>query len=213
MTVTIAAVFLALFSATVPAAAVDRRPPVDQCSADASFQAFRAALEEAIARRDGAFILSIIADDIGVDFGGGVGRQDFIQTWGFDQPATSGLWTELAMAIQLGCMPSPDGEYVSPSIVEQLGDEQDPFTTVLAVRPGAAMRSRPEAMSDAIATLDWDVLSLISETTPEGWLAVALADGRRGYVRGEDVRSPGDYRAYFARRDGRWRMTAFIAGD
>jgi hypothetical protein len=42
---------------------------------------------------------------------------------------------------------------------------------------------------------------------------VTLADGRSGYIHSRFVRSPVDYRAYFARKDGRWRMVMLLAGD
>jgi hypothetical protein len=42
---------------------------------------------------------------------------------------------------------------------------------------------------------------------------VRLPDGRAGFVDSRFVRSPIDYRAAFARIDGRWQMTLFLAGD
>jgi hypothetical protein len=38
-------------------------------------------------------------------------------------------------------------------------------------------------------------------------------DGRSGYIRQALFRGFDDYRAVFERRHGRWRMTAFVAGD
>ena len=56
---------------------------------------------------------------------------------------------------------------------------------------------------------------MLAEVTIEGdgWGRVRLADGRTGYIESGSVISPIDYRAIFARRDGQWRMVAFIAGD
>ena len=51
------------------------------------------------------------------------------------------------------------------------------------------------------------------EPLPEGWTVVRLADGSLAYVQSDSVRSPIDHRAIFSRRNGRWRMTIFIAGD
>ena len=51
------------------------------------------------------------------------------------------------------------------------------------------------------------------DTAPEDWTAVALRDGRRGYVHSRYVRSPIDYRAYFRKKDGRWWMVMLLAGD
>ena len=45
------------------------------------------------------------------------------------------------------------------------------------------------------------------------WTRIKLRDGRTGYISSRYVRSPIDYRAVFNKMDGRWRMTAFVAGD
>jgi hypothetical protein len=90
---------------------------------------------------------------------------------------------------------------------------EDVFTAAVAIRPGAELRSAPDAAGELVATLDWDVLTVPEWDWESAWQRVELADGRAGYVRSEDIRSPIDYRAAFQRVGGRWRMTAFIAGD
>ena len=45
------------------------------------------------------------------------------------------------------------------------------------------------------------------------WQRIALPGGGTGYVTAPEFRSPIDYRARFEKRDGRWRMIVFIAGD
>ena len=42
---------------------------------------------------------------------------------------------------------------------------------------------------------------------------MTLAGKKIGYVASRFVRSPIGYRAYFSRKDGRWQMLMFIAGD
>ena len=211
-----AALLLSLLLVAAPeaGATVHRLPPVDQCAADPSFVAFRNDLLAAIARRDRAFVLATITDNIEVDFGGGAGRADFAQTWQLDRPETSPLWDELGRALSLGCAHNGPGDFYAPSMFVA-GEEvfEDPFTAAVAIRPGAELRSGPDAASSVVATLDWDVLTVPEWDPDSGWQRAELADGRRGYVRSEDLRSPIDYRAAFQRIDGRWRMTAFIAGD
>ena len=202
---------LLLLSAALQADAVVRMPPVDQCTSDAGFAAFRASLQTAIARRDGAFILSIIPEDILVNFGGERGREAFARRWRLDA-ADSPFWEELRATLALGCWREAD-DYESPSLGPQLADDYDPFEVLVAVRSGAAMRVRPDEAAEPIATLDWDVLLFRDVETPEDWMAVRMADGREGFVRRDDVRSPIDYRAHFGRSGGRWQMHLFIAGD
>ena len=208
------AVLLCLLLAVPNAAAGQRRqlPPVDQCAADASFAAFRTSLLDAVERRDAAFVLSMIADDITFNFGGGEGRDAFRETWTLDRPEASGLWAELGAVLRLGC--ARDGDTMwAPSMFRQLDDLEDPTSALVALGGGAVVRAAPSEESAALERLEWDVLSWRSVDAPEGWLPVALADGRPGFVRRGEVRSLLDYRAGFVRRGGRWRMHYFIAGD
>lgn len=207
----IAALLLSLSAAALQPGTVDRRPPVDDCAADPGFAGFRTTLVDVIARRDHAFILSIIPDDILVNFGGDRGRDAFSREWRLGAP-DSPFWDELRAVLALGCR-RMDGEFVSPALLTQLADDQDPFDIVLAVRPGAVMRAQPDETAAPVATLEWDVLHVRSVDASEEWVALRLSDGREGFVRRRDVRSPLDYRAYFANERGRWRMTSFIAGD
>ena len=73
-------------------------------------------------------------------------------------------------------------------------------------------------MSPILARLSFDVVRVTDSTATPGpgrhaWIPVQLADGRAGWVSAEFIRSPVDYRAIFARRDGRWLLEALIAGD
>ena len=45
------------------------------------------------------------------------------------------------------------------------------------------------------------------------WTEVTAADGTKGFVKSDQLRSPVDYRAVFQPRKTGWKMTAFIAGD
>ena len=202
------------FAVTPADALPPRLPPTDHCVQDRSFVAFRTALRAAIARHDAAFILRIAADDIEYSFGDAPGRAGFARAWRLAHPATSPLWRELGAALRLGCARDEGGEFWAPSM-SLIGDEdmdEDYTTLMVAVAPGAALRAGPSEASRAIAPLRWDVVR--TEGDRDGsWLRAALADGRRGYIRRALFRSFGDYRATFAKQDGSWRMTAFVAGD
>jgi hypothetical protein len=170
----------------------------------------------AIGRQSVAYLLRIAADDIEYSFGEAPGRAGFAAMWELDSPATSRLWRELGAALRLGCARDREGALWAPSMsMPAAGDEDgDPAATVVAVAHGAALRAAPSDASHAVAMLDWDVLSVGPDDDGESaWLAASLADGRGGYVRRGAVRSRADFRAVFEKRRGRWRMTAFVAGD
>jgi hypothetical protein len=206
----------ALLAVSAAASALPpRMPPVDYCARDRSFVAFRNALNRAIARRDAAFILSIAADDIEYSFGDSPGRTGFAGVWGLARPATSRLWRELGAALRLGCTPDDGEAFWAPSMSmtgnEDLGED---FTLLMvAVAPGATLRAGPSEASRLVARLRWDVVRLDERDTAGSWIPATLLDGRRGYIRPALFRGFGDYRAVFEKRRGRWRMTAFVAGD
>lgn len=210
-------VFLLLMLAApaATAAQVRRSPPVDRCASDRSFLDFRRRLLTAVDNHSARFILSILSDDVQSSFGGDPGRADFIAHWQLDRPATSRLWRELGTALRLGCVPVADGALWSPSFSAPAGDdgEDELVQRFIAVVPGAVLRAGASDGARVIAALEWDVMTAPDNDGASPWIAARLADGRRGYVRRRDVRDLADYRAVFEKRGGRWRMTAFIAGD
>lgn len=206
---------LALAAPAAASALPPRMPPTDSCAQDRSFVAFRTALMAAIARKDAAFILAAATDDIQFSFGDDPGRAGFARAWRLNRPATSALWRELGAALRLGCARDEAGEFWAPSM-SLVGDEdlgEDFYAAAVAVGPGAALHAGPSDASLTIAPLRWTVLTVQPDGEHGLWAYVTLADGRQGYVRRALIRSFGDYRAVFAKRHGRWRLTAFVAGD
>ena len=207
-----------LIAAPVGASAQPRRvPPVDQCASDRSFVAFRSGLNAAIARRDAATILSIVSDDISYSFGDAPGRAGFAEAWRLDRPAASPLWRELGAALRLGCARDREGALWAPSMSMPNEDDPDDATyggIVVAVAPGAALRAAPSDRARIVAPLRYDVLVLPPDDDGRGaWVRAEMDERRRGWIRRSQVRAFTDYRAVFEKRGGRWRMTAFVAGD
>ena len=206
---------LALAAPAASQAEVRRLPPVDRCATDRSFVDFRTRLIGAVDRQNLGFILSILSQDVQSSFGGEPGRADFIAHWSLDRPATSALWRELGAVLRLGCARVEDGALWMPSFSAPAGgDEEDELVPrFIAVVPGAVLRASASDGARVIAPLEWDVMTAPDNDGTSPWIAARLADGRRGFVRRRDVRDLADYRAVFEKRGGRWRMTAFIAGD
>jgi len=206
--VLVAALLLAL-------AAPVRLPPVDLCNGDAEFDRLRGQLERSIATQDFDELISLMSDDVRFSFGGGVGRESFRQRWVSAQQDRALLWKELGEAARLGCAKAVDGqgrEYRAMPAMFVTGDGLDGFSTWVA-RPGAALRSSPRSTAAVRMRLPaWTVLEEV-EHDGGSWIAARTPKGRRGYVSTADARSIIDYRIVFGRREGRWRITAFVAGD
>lgn len=194
------------------AAGAARLPPVDQCAGDPSFARFRADLIRTIERKDRKALLDLLADDVLVDFDGSAGRREFARAWNLDRSgaAKSAVWRELRTVMRLGCA-RIDRARVAPSLVGQLSDA-DQFEKFIAM-PGAKLRQTPSDRGRVIATLNFHLVTFREGDAPNGWLRVATSDGRRGYLRRDQMRGALEYRAQFEKARGRWRMTSFVQGD
>ena len=118
-------------SSAPPLAAVDsgapRLPPQDD--ANESFRAFRQQALDALARRDTAFLYSIVAREIRVSFGSGGGINDFKEMWKAGDP-TSGVWRTLTRILRMGGKHSSDTMFTAPYVFASWPDSLDAFEHV-----------------------------------------------------------------------------------
>lgn len=189
-----------------------RLPPVDQCSRDPGFKAFHASLKSAVAKRDGDAFLNLLAPDVLVNFGGENGKAAFAKQWEV-RSRISPLWAQMDAVLRLGCA-RVDSARVMPSLAGQFdGDNDvDVFELSVVTAPGARLRKSHDIEGATIATLAWDVVRPIANEG-DAWTKVRLHDGREGWLRADELRSPLDYRAVAEKRKGKWMITAFVAGD
>jgi hypothetical protein len=206
-------------------------PPVDEADRDPSFVAFRAKLLEAIEKKDAAFVLSILDRSIINSFGGNGGIEEFKEQWKLDQP-DSELWAELKTILSLGGSFVRDSgetiQFCAPYVFStwdrvegKVPELNDAPTYGAIIGDNIALRREPRDDSDAIATLAYDVVTVlyeksIAEKDKEGqftWLNVATMDGKQGFVKQNEFRGPLEYRACFTKTGNGWKMTVLVAGD
>lgn len=204
----------ALLAPVFPADAIPAKlPPVDESKAVPAVAALRARLQQAVAKRDGKALAAMLAPDVLVNFGGESGPKAFVETWGLNAPATSDLWPLLTKMLKLGCAES-DGNYVIPSLTMQFDPDEaeDLFDKFVVVSPGAKLRSGPDPASSPKATLAWDVVKAVDQSNAKQ-TKVRLQDGREGWMSADDLYNPAYYRMILEKRDGKWMIAAFVAGD
>ena len=109
--------------------------------------------------------------------------------------------------------------FMAPYTYSNFPDQFDAFEYGAIIGDGVNVRRGPGTGHPIIKTLSFDIIR-VNDWTPTktrgdkgGWISVALIDGQKGYVASEYIRSPVDYRAIFNKENGRWIMTAFVAGD
>jgi hypothetical protein len=217
-----AAIAAGLLATTPTVFAQDiKLPPVDEAASDATWLRFRARLIEALGRRDQKFVLSII--DAGIrNISEKNGVAEFKKLWE-PQSADSPLWVELPKILFLGgVLVTRDKkvkEICAPYIYFVWPDAAPGEASGAIIAKGVLMKSRPTASSETLRTLTYDLVNVVdwevadeNKDTPQAWVKVRLS-GVEGYVPEQQVRSPLEYRACFAKSGANWRMTALEVGE
>jgi hypothetical protein len=187
--------------------------PVDEAALRPAFFAFRARLQQAIARRDARTILDAVDPDVRTSFGDGGGLDDFHRQWRPDTP-DSPLWSTLGTVLALGGSFADDGSFRAPYVFSRWPDDMDAFEHMAVVAESVRVRERPGLDAPVVGSVSFGIVRVEAPEDREApWRAVRLADGRRGFMATQYLRSPVDYRAIFSETAGGWRLTAFVAGD
>lgn len=197
--------------------------PVDEAKKDASFFAFRTKLVEATKKRDVKFVLSIVDPNIKNSFGGDDGIANFKKNWKIER-ADSLFWNEFLLVITNGGKFSSEGNvksFFAPYIFNSFPDDVDSFTYSAIFGSNVNLRELGDAKSKVVAQLSYNIVKVDFENSvkkPKSkneyeWLKIETLGNKKGFVSASFVRSPIDFRAGFEKVGGKWKMTAFIAGD
>ena len=197
--------------ATLAAAQVGKLLPIDQAAKDPEFFAFRAQLQAAVARHDAEAVLAAVDPNIKNTFGGDNGIDAFRRRWKL--PAGDRLWDELGTVLAFGGGFFAKDAFSAPYVHQNWPEPFDSFTHVAVLGRGVRVRASPGPQGRVLTSLSFDIVPVVPPFGKSEWTRIKLRDGRTGYISSRYVRSPVGYRAVFNKIAGRWRMTAFIAGD
>jgi hypothetical protein len=192
--------------------------PVDE--ADNSFVEFRTETLRALQRRDTAYLFGILAPEIRNSFGGNDGVAGFKRIWKMEQPAQSAVWDALTRALSLGGK-RQRAAFVVPYVYAAWPSNIDSFKHVAITGESVPGLGQPNPTSPPVVTLSNSILPLSGwqgrdengNMGPNAYALVKLPDGRSVWVSAAHAYSPVGWRAFFEKRNGRWTMITFVAGD
>ena len=199
--------------------------PVDEGKNDASFNEFREKLIAAVKKRDVKFLLDTLDRDVKGSFGGDSGIADFRRLWKLDRP-NSPLWNELLTVLTNGGTFTKEAgiknkQFCAPYGFTVFPIDLDAFEYQMIFGNNVNLRARPDLKAETIAQLSYNVVRVdyensVADKKRKGeyvWLKIETLCGKRGFVSADFVRSRIDYRGCFEKRNGKWKMTLFLAGD
>lgn len=196
--------------------------PVDEARKDASLLAFRTKLITAAKRRDAKYILSVVDKDIKNSFGGNDGIAEFKKSWKIES-SKSKFWSKFLPVITNGGKFFSEGGktklFIAPYSFEGFPDDLDAFNYSIIFGNNVNLRAKPELNAAVVGKLSYNIVEITnsikakSNVEKDDWYEIKTLGGKKGFVKAEFIRSPIDYRAGFEKKNGKWKMTFFLAGD
>ncbi len=214
-----AVLLLAALAAAAPAAAQERKmEPVDEAGKDASWNAFRKRLFEALEKRDRKFVMSIVSSGVRNGSDSPRGPAEFRKQWLVDAE-DSPLWDELRSALSLGSAwlvrEKKRRELCAPYVLAKWPDDVDFTKNGVIVAREALAKSEPSSGSETLATLSYDIIAVEDwelddrdKSSKQKWVRIKLKE-RDAYVPEEQIRSPIEHAACFIKTEFGWRLTVF----
>ena len=214
-----AVVLLAALLAAAPAHSQERRlEPVDEAGRDASWNGFRKRLLDALEKRDRRQVLGVLAQNVRNGSDSPRGIAEFRKQWDLDS-GDSPFWSELRSALSLGsswlAREKRPRELCAPYVLAKWPDDVDPARNGVIIAREALVKAEPSSDSRTLATLsyhivpvpDWEVDDR-DAGSKQKWVKIRVKE-QDGYVPEEQIRSPVEHAACFARTENGWRLTVF----
>lgn len=193
--------------------------PVDNASKDISFVTFREQLLNAVSAKDAAALVRMLDTNIHLSFGGQSGLKDFREMWK-PENKQSKLWSELEWILKHGgdFRDEAPRTFWAPYVYSNWPERgPDPFEYAAITDADVPVYEKANERSKQISRLSYHLVRGLEGTHLREdrlpFVKIKTPEGKIGYVRSNLVRSSIDYRAGFHKRNGNWKMSAFIAGD
>jgi hypothetical protein len=204
-------------------------PPINDIGKDKSLVAFVNQLKVAVKKKDKAFLLAALDENVMNGFGGDGGIAEFKEYWHWPQDTIS-VWHHLEHLLGLGGAfttdepKEPNSRYifVFPYLCNlDLKDGDDYFQAGVITGENVNIRAKPDLKAKVITQLTHDVIWYEGRNhgknrvgDPEWYLIETLDHKKKGWVFWKYVYSPLDYRLFlFKDKKGVWKISTFVAGD
>lgn len=212
--------------APVASATLGRYAPRNDCGDLPGAKPFLSMLNAAIEMRDTDVLVALSANDVKLGFGGEDGAAYLRRALDAEGSA---LWSALEKVSGLGCAVNTQGGIIMPWYFAQ-DISGDPFETMIVTGSDVAVHAEPRDNSPRIASVTWDAVDVVMDGQPvvnastqgsaapaASWTHIRMrsdaAEPAEGYILSSNLRSVVDYRLIASSRNGRWRITAMLAGD
>lgn len=208
--------------------------PINEVDKDSSLQLFVEKLKQAIAKKDKTFILASLDEEVESGQGGTNTIAYFKESWWSKQDEPS-FWFYLEHIINLGgafdYWNSEDENkgrvFVFPYVAKlELENPDDYFYIAVITGKNVNLRTRPDLKAPVITQLTYDLVRYVGNESDvvecagqnaigdPAWLKVKTLDNKyTGWVYWKYEHRAIDCRMYLKKKNGKWKIIAFVTGD
>ena len=169
-------------------------------------------------------LMQHVSKDVINDFKGNVGHDDFKTTWALtsSKAKQSEVWQLIRKLIKIGGAFENDSTYVTPFIFSTFPDGYEIRDFAVITGNHVRMRDAPSLQGEIISELDYEIVklgdpkkSVIEQLGSEKypWVEIIRQNKEKGFVYGQYLYSPGDYRLQMSNTSGKWMITHLVSGD
>ena len=203
-------------AAYATAAEQKRIPPADEAARDPALASLLAKIRDLASQRNSSGLEALMEPTFRVEFDDGKGPAAFRRYWHSDSESSK-LWGVLDRLFSLGGTFYSETLFALPYVYTRFPGDLDLLGHVVAVKPNARVLNNPGPDGAPVGTLDYTIVPLAQPLQPP----VTITTGRylevkwagatgRSFVAEADVYSPAAHRAFFEKRQGRWRWISLV---
>ena len=196
---------------------------IDRAADQPAFAKFRADLLQVVGRRDAQALKGFLSPQIHYSFGvEKPGVEGFYSAWKATD-RNSELWKQLAQVISNGGSFDPKGQFVAPSWYANwpADHKEAEWGVVSDARVKVYLEPKDNAKTLPEIGPCWVRLNQNHQNeTDSKFTCIDLPKSMQNpfkvesaFVKSRQVHHLLDYRAVFTRRNGRWELSSFLAGD
>ena len=134
----------------------------------------------------------------------------------------SQVWQTIRKLIKIGGTFENDSTYVTPFIFSTFPDGYEITDFAAITGTYVRMRDEPSLQGEIVAELDYEIVklgdpdkSVIQQLGSEkyAWVEIIRQNNEKGFVYGQYLYSPADYRIQMSNTSGKWLITHLVSGD
>jgi hypothetical protein len=190
--------------------------PPSQDGMDPAFVNLLERLRTIVTARKHLALEALMSGTFKVEFDKGKGPAAFQLQWR-PQSAASPVWGILEQLLSLPVHRYSDTLYVLPYVAARFPFDLNPLRHVVAVKDGVNLMAEPKPDAARVGTLNRSIVPLAQPLEPPvvipsgSFVELSHPDVGRCFAASVDVYSPAAHRAFFEKRQGKWRWISLAA--